>query len=825
MWYAKKWRTGEKMTENDFKSRYLAARKTIIERDFSHLNDMQRKAVLATEGPLLLLAGAGSGKTTVLINRIANLLRYGKASDSDVVPENAGEDELEILEKAAADRHYPQMEKAKRLAAFEPCEPWRVIAITFTNKAAEELKSRLEKMLGTEAQDIWAQTFHSACVRILRSHADRLGYDNSFTIYDTSDSQSVIKHILKDMELDEKTFPPRTVLSYISRAKDDMQTPEQFLAQAKASCDVRRQRIGEAYLAYAKRLKGANAMDFDDLIYNTVLLLEGYEDVRDYYQKKFKYVLIDEYQDTNNLQYRLAAALAGGHNNICVVGDDDQSIYKFRGATIENILSFESQYKNARVIRLEQNYRSTGNILGAANAVIKNNQARKGKELWTEKDMGDKLTLYIAQNENDEAQYVATCILEGFAQGINWRENAVLYRMNAQTNKLEYAFKRNGIPYRIIGGTRFFDRAEIKDIMAYLCVILMPQDDLRIVRIINSPPRGIGDKTIETAQAIAASEGISLYEIIKNAHEYPDLGRSAVRLREFANMMDELRGLEENMPLDELFDVLIDKTGYIRALEAKPSDENTARIENVKELKTNIISYMKETGDSHLAGFLDEVALYTDIDSMDSSNDCVIMMTMHSAKGLEFDNVFIVGVEEGLFPGIRSIGEQEEMEEERRLCYVGITRARKCLTLACARQRMIFGRTSSNNPSRFVEEIPEAFIERKEALRNDYFGTKPETRTYSSESRIAFGAKLEGRGASTNSVIEKPKYSVSSKPEKAASDSFSVGDNVSHTAFGEGLITKMTPMGGDSLIEIQFESGTKRLMLRAAAQNMIKNKV
>ena len=810
------------MTENEFKRRYIAARKTIIERDFSHLNDMQKKAVLATEGPMLLLAGAGSGKTTVLINRIANILRYGKASDSLDVPENAGEDELEILEKAAADEHYPHLEKAKRLASFEPCEPWRVIAITFTNKAAEELKSRLERMLGAEAQDIWAQTFHSACVRILRSHADRLGYDNNFTIYDTSDSQSVIKHIMKDMELDEKTFPPRTVLSYISRAKDDMQTPEQFIAKAKTSCDVRRQRIGEVYMAYAKRLKDANAMDFDDLIYNTVRLLEDYDDVCAYYQKKFKYVLIDEYQDTNNLQYRLAAALAGGYKNICVVGDDDQSIYKFRGATIENILSFESQYKDARVIRLEQNYRSTGNILGAANAVIKNNQARKGKELWTEKDMGDKLTLYVAQNENDEAQYVATRILEGFPQGINWRENAVLYRMNAQTNKLEYAFKRNGIPYRIIGGTRFFDRAEIKDIMAYLCVILIPQDDLRLTRIINSPPRGIGEKTIETAQAIAASEGMPLFEVIKHADEYADLGRSAVRLREFANMMDEFRNLEENTPLDELFDILIDKTGYIRALEAKPSDENTARIENVKELKTNIISYMKETGDMHLAGFLDEVALYTDIDSMDASSDCVIMMTMHSAKGLEFDNVFIVGVEEGLFPGIRSIGEQEEMEEERRLCYVGITRARKNLTLACARQRMIFGRTSSNNPSRFVEEIPEEFIERTEAARNDSFGTRTETRSYSNESRIAFGAKTESKGAFASSPSEKPKYAVSSKQEKKAADNYAVGDKVSHTAFGNGVISKMTPMGGDSLIEIQFESGVKRLMLRAAEQNMVK---
>jgi len=403
------------MTDTEFRDRFIKARKTLIARDFEHLNDMQRQAVMVTEGPLLLLAGAGSGKTTVLINRIANLLRYGRGSDCQELPSNVTETELELLERAAADSAFPDIERAKRLAAIEPCEPWRIIAITFTNKAAEELKTRLETMLGPSAQDIWAQTFHSACVRILRSNADRLGYANSFTIYDTTDSQSVMKHIMKDLDIDEKTFPPKTILSYISKAKDEMLTPEQFLIQAAAVNDIRRRKIGEAYAAYAKRLKDANAMDFDDLIYNTVRLLEGFDDVREHYQKRFKYVLIDEYQDTNNLQYRLAAALAGSKGNICVVGDDDQSIYKFRGATIENILSFENQYNNARVIRLEQNYRSTANILSAANAVIRNNTARKGKELWTEKSAGDKLTLYIAQNENDEAQHVASRILESFA--------------------------------------------------------------------------------------------------------------------------------------------------------------------------------------------------------------------------------------------------------------------------------------------------------------------------------------------------------------------------------------------------------------------------
>ena len=814
------------MTDIEFTQRYIKARKTLVARDFSHLNDMQQKAVLATEGPLLLLAGAGSGKTTVLINRIANLLRYGRGGDSTELPEGATQADLELLETAAAGKPVDVSEKIRRLCALEPCEPWRVIAITFTNKAAEELKNRLERMLGAQAQDIWAQTFHSACVRILRSHAEKLGYPSSFTIYDTSDSLSVIKHVLKDLELDDKTFPPKTVLNYISKAKDEMVTPEQFALKAKASGDIRRQRIGEAYIAYTKRLKDAGAMDFDDLIYNTVILLEKHAEVREYYQKRFKYVLIDEYQDTNNLQYRLSAALAGGYENICVVGDDDQSIYKFRGATIENILSFENQYKNARVIRLEQNYRSTANILDAANAVIKNNQARKGKALWTEKDRGDKLALYVAQNENDEAQFVASRILEGFSGGTNWRENAVLYRMNAQTNKLEYAFKRNGVPYRIIGGTRFFDRAEIKDMMAYLCVILSPQDDLRLLRIINSPPRGIGDRTLETAQAIAAQEGLPLFEVIKHADLYEDLGRASLKLREFAYLLEELRAQEENLPLDALFDLLLEKTGYVKALELKPSDENNARIENVEELKTNIISYIKETGDAHLAGFLDEVALYTDLDNFDAGSDSVVMMTMHSAKGLEFDNVFIVGVEEGIFPSIRCIGEPDEMEEERRLCYVGITRARKKLTLSCARQRMLFGRTSANSPSRFVDEIPEEFIERTESPSSDSFSARGETRAYPQrgEERFSYAPRSEAKSASFagSGYSDKPKPTLNKRPEPKPAADFKTGDAVRHTAFGEGIITGMTPMGGDFLVEIQFDAGAKRLMLKAAAQNMIK---
>ncbi len=786
--------------DSNFENRYIQARRKLIEADFAKLNPEQRKAVMTTEGPLLLLAGAGSGKTTVLINRIVNLMRYGSASDSLEVPDWASEDDIALMEAGIS-------EESRKAAALDPVEPWRIIAITFTNKAAGELKSRLEKALGEGANDIWAQTFHSACVRILRRDAERIGFSRSFTIYDTADSQSLMKRIIKDFDLDEKMFPFRYVLSVISKAKDEMLTPDEYYDQAKKSYDIRRIKVGELYREYTKRMRDADAMDFDDLILNTVKLLQENDDVREYYQRKFRYVLVDEYQDTNNLQYLLASTLAGGYENICVVGDDDQSIYKFRGATIKNILDFEEQYKNARVIKLEQNYRSTGHILEAANAVISNNRGRKGKKLWTAEDMGEPPVLYVAPNENEEAQYVADRILENFSQGINWREHAVLYRLNAQSNQLEYALKRRGIPYRIFGGTKFFDRSEVKDMLAYMNVISNPADDLRLLRIINVPARGIGASSMEKAIQIAANEGVSIFEIVKNAHNYPELQRSAVRLRQFAAMIDELRLLADNNPSDLLYDELIEKSGYIRALQEKSTPENDARIENVKELKSNILSYIKESGDATLHGFLDEVALYTDLDNMDKDADCVVMMTIHSAKGLEFPNVFLVGAEEGLFPGIRAIGEQEEMEEERRLCYVAITRAMKKLYISCATQRMIFGRTSSNRVSRFVEEIPAEHIKKSYIPKGYNYSDKP-------------------RGFED---YTKPSYQKSARPiitpetKKADPPAFRKGDMVSHRSFGTGMIVSMTPMGGDHLVEIAFDKvGTKRLMLRAASKLMTK---
>ena len=538
----------------DFDKRFVVARRAVIRADFKNLNDRQQEAVLATEGPLLILAGAGSGKTTVLINRIANLLRYGRASDCDELPDGADEGMLEALQSGG--------DRARFAAALDPVEPWRILAITFTNKAAGELKERLERMLGPEAAgDIWACTFHSACVRILRRDAERLGFPSNFTIYDTADSQSLVKHIVKDMNLDEKSFVPRALLGEISRAKDAQIGASEFLRQARASGDIRRIRIGEVYSEYMRRMFAAGAMDFDDLIFFTVKLLQEQGDVREYWQRRFQYVLIDEYQDTNHLQYLLASILAEGWGNICVVGDDDQSIYKFRGATIENILSFENEYKKARVIRLEQNYRSTGHILDAANAVIRNNLGRKGKELWTDKDRGEPIKLYVADNENDEAQYVASCIMGEYGRGANWRDHAILYRMNAQSNQLEYAFKRNGIPYRIIGGTRFFDRAEIKDVLAYLCVISSPGDDLRLVRIVNNPPRGIGPRSVELAQEIAEREQTSLIDVLRRAEQYPELSRGALRMRQFAAMIDELHEKTQETGPDLLLDEVLQKTG------------------------------------------------------------------------------------------------------------------------------------------------------------------------------------------------------------------------------------------------------------------------
>ncbi len=821
------------MDRPEFEKRFADARRELIARDFAHLNDMQQKAVMATEGPLLLLAGAGSGKTTVLIDRIANLIRYGRASDSLEVPEDAGENELAILEKAVEEKA-PPSPQVQALCALEPVEPWRIIAITFTNKAADELKTRLTKKLGPGAEDIWAMTFHSACVRILRRSIDAMGISQSFTIYDTADSQAVMKRVLKELNLDEKAFPVKDVLNVISRAKDKLLSPADFAAEAERGCDPKKKNIARAYAVYSQRLLGSDALDFDDLIYYTVKLLREYPEIRERWQRQFKYVLVDEYQDTSSLQYLLASYLAGGSENICVVGDDDQSIYRFRGATIENILSFEKRFKDARVIKLEQNYRSTGHILDAANSVIRNNHGRKGKNLWTQAGAGEKLKLYVAENDDAEAAYIAAQIMEARASGMRWGDFAVLYRMNAQSNRLEYAFKRMSIPYRIVGGTRFFDRMEIKDVTGYLCVVHNPADDLRLLRIINTPPRGIGNTTIERLRDAAAREGRPILDVAADAANIPELRASAGKLMGFLRLIMELRRLSNELPLEDFYDVLLDKTGYMASL--GDSDEALARKDNIKELKSNIVSYASRAETPTLAGFLDEIALYTDLDSLEAGEDSVVMMTMHSAKGLEFPWVFIAGLEDGIFPSSRSIGDEEEMEEERRLCYVALTRARRRLTLTCAKRRMLFGRTTSNLVSRFVEEIPDEHIDKPELPARDSFIREPDPDflDYDYRERRGFaetsfgrerpapyggGSAFQRRAASPAPAKRAPAASAAAKKPAApaALPELAAGDRIRHKAFGEGVLTAVAKMPGDALLTVDFGGTQRRLMLKAAA--------
>lgn len=792
------------MTDEQF-TEFISARRSYIASQFSNLNDRQMEGVLATEGPLLLLAGAGSGKTTVLIHRIANLIRYGRASDCKEIPWNATAQDAAFLDRAITSADPDIRAQADQLCAVEPATPWSILAITFTNKAANELKERLAGLLGDCARDIWAMTFHSACCRILRREITRLGYTSAFTIYDTADSERIMKDVIRSLELDDKTFPARMVLSVISHEKDAQRDPEQCLEEAQMRKDFRMIRIAKAYQIYEERLKANNALDFDNIIALTVKLLQENPDVLAYYQRKFRYVLVDEYQDTNHLQYLLTSLLAGGQENICVVGDDDQSIYRFRGATIENILSFEEQYPAARTIRLEQNYRSTQSILNAANAVIANNIGRKGKELWTNNGQGDPITVYDAQDEGAEGNFVAGRIIAG-AKRSHFRDYAVLYRTNAQSNALEFAFKRNGIPYRVFGGTRFFDRAEIKDMLAYLCIINNRTDDLRLRRIINNPPRGIGGKTLEIADRLSQAAQIPLYSVISEPDSYAPLEKPAAKLKAFSAMIEDLASLlDQGISLPDFYEELMRRTGYLDMLAAKPTEENKTRLENIRELKSSIVSYAQSTPYPTLAGFLEEIALYTDLEQYNEGDDAVVLMTIHSAKGLEFPHVFLVGFEDGLFPGMQSIGDREAMEEERRLCYVAITRAKKTLTICHARRRMLYGRTSGAMPSRFLKEIPEDCIKRQggyvQQSRTPPVHSAPQARHIYPGSWASAGVPV--------SASELPKLSR--------------GDMVEHTAFGRGMVLTVLEMGGDALLEIAFdEIGTKKLMAKTAWVHMKK---
>ena len=753
------------------------------------MNDMQFEAVTTVNGPLLILAGAGSGKTTVLVNRIANLVKFGDGYRSTYCPTvteddiKAGEDYLNGVTDFVPNGVF----------SVHPVRPWQILAITFTNKAAGELKERIAARLGEDASDIWAGTFHSVCGKLLRINAEKIGYSSHFTIYDTDDQRRLMKQIMKAHEIDEKLLPHKRVLSIISDAKEKLISPVEFKEQA--GNDLRLKTVAELYRIYQKRLMEADAMDFDDMIFNTVRLLQTDSDALSYCAGKFRYVMVDEYQDTNHAQYELVRLLSSGENNICVVGDDDQSIYRFRGATIENILNFEDEYGNARVIRLEQNYRSTSNILDAANAVIKNNRGRKGKTLWTDNGTGEKISVFTADDERGEARYIADRILENVKNGAKFSDHAVLYRMNAQSGSVENVFARSGIAYRVIGGLRFFDRKEIKDVIAYLQLVNNNNDDLRLRRIINEPKRGIGETTMSNAAQIAAELGISLFEVIKRADEFAALSRAAVRLRSFCDIIDELTEMSADISVSELLAEILEKTGYRQYLteSGEEPEKQEERLQNVAEFASTIAQYEQDAQEPSLSDFLEQTALVSDIDSLDESEDRVVLMTIHSAKGLEFNNVFLIGMEEGIFPGNQSIySGAEEMEEERRLAYVAITRAKKTLTVTNAYMRMLFGSTNRNMPSRFLKEIPE------ELCSFEGYRRAPAKSEYSS-----------GR----TSYLDINAYSKAPAAPKTSAAKYAAGQKVSHKVFGEGLILSVKPMGGDTLLEVAFNTvGTKKLM-------------
>ena len=771
-----------------------ALRRQVMEKEFSRMNPMQREAVFTTEGPLLILAGAGSGKTTVLVNRIANIVKYGCAYGAREFSVSLTEEEIRMLEEYR-DGTQEYTDEIADLLAVRPAKPWQILAITFTNKAAGELKERLEAMLGPDGQDIWASTFHSTCARILRRDGESIGYPSHFTIYDTDDSKRVMKECQRLLNIDDKMLSHKTLLHEISHAKDSLISPEDYLNDA--GDDVRLRKIGEAYRLYEKLLRDADAMDFDDMIVNTVKLLEENEEVRTRYQNRFRYVMVDEYQDTNHAQYRLTSLLAGGSGNLCVVGDDDQSIYRFRGATIENILSFEEQYHKAKVIRLEQNYRSTQNILDAANAVISHNTERKGKNLWTANGPGEKIVVDNAFDEQEESTFIADTIMDSVKGGRKWSDHAVLYRMNAQSNAIERTFVRMGVPYRVIGGHRFYERKEIRDALAYLSVISNPADNIRLRRIINEPKRGIGATTINHAAQIAAGLGLSLYEVISHADEYEQLVRAAPRLRAFTQIIDGLAEAAEELPLNELFEKAMRDTGYLDSL-ALDRETYQDRLENIQELSSNLLRYSEDNEEGDLNGFLEEVALMTDIDNYNEEADTVVLMTLHSAKGLEFPVVFIPGMERGIFPGIQSLYSASEMEEERRLAYVGITRAKERLYLTHARTRMLYGSTSHNAPSPFLEEIPEGLVEEKRKVTLSQ--QKPSVQ----------------RATKPKKTFDHSFGPAAPKPS-APAGSYRVGDTVGHKLFGTGVVLSAQPMGNDTLLEIAFEkAGTKKLMANFA---------
>ncbi len=816
---------------------FFDLRRQIIKKEFSRMNEMQFKAVTTVDGPVLVLAGAGSGKTTVIINRIANLIRFGSAYHTDKsrrAPTDADLDNMRkylVGDRSAYDRFSDLME-------WDAVRPWRILAITFTNKAAGELKDRLNAMLGeTDGADVWASTFHSCCVRILRRDGENLGYSSHFTIYDTDDQKRVMKEVQRLLGIDEKFLPVKLILNVIGRAKDALVGPEQF--RKEVASDVRMRRIADAYVKYQEMLQKADAMDFDDLIVNTVRLFETHPEVLEKYNQRFSHVMVDEYQDTNHAQYVLTRFLAGEKRNICVVGDDDQSIYRFRGATIENILNFEETYPNAAVIRLERNYRSTQNILDAANAVIQNNEERRGKNLWTDKGAGEKIEVVTSADDLSEAGYIADAIVDSAADGRKWSDHAVLYRMNALSNNIETALVRAGVPYRVIGGRRFYDRKEIRDALAYLWLTVNNDDDVRLGRIINEPKRGVGDTSMNNASQIAAGLGVSVFEVIRDADAYPALSRAAAKMKAFAAMILDFSDRMDAMSPAELFSYIMEKTGYLDSLQADPTTAEDRR-ENLEELKSNLVRFREDNPEGTLSDFLEEVALLSDIDNYNSDTDAVVLMTIHSAKGLEFPVVFLAGMEEGVFPGMQSMYDPSEIEEERRLAYVGITRAKDKLYITNALRRMLHGSTTYNPPSRFVREIPENLTVVRGARREreyggSLFGGNPyggyggysgsRTGSFSVRGQQGTSARYGSAGAQVSAKKSQTApgfagatlFGDTKKSPAAPTEKLSVGDAVTHKKFGDGVILSAEPMGNDVLLEVAFDTcGTKKLMQNSA---------
>ena len=787
----------------------LALRGQCLEREFARMNEMQRQAVFCVEGPLLVLAGAGSGKTTVLVNRIANIIRHGDAWASGAFEYPPTQADLPELRAAAAGDD----QALERVQAYLTChapKPWNILAITFTNKAAGEMKERLRAMLGPQADELWAGTFHAVCAKILRRHDGGLpGFDSRFAIYDTDDSRRVMKEAQRQLNIDEKFLPHKQILSAVGRAKDQLTGPKEYAEQAGS--DVRKQQIARAYAKYQQLLLTANAMDFDDIICHTVRFLEENAQARELYQRRFRYILVDEYQDTNFAQDRLVALLAGGWGNLCVVGDDDQSIYKFRGAAVENILEFERRYPKARVIRLEQNYRSTQAILDAANAVIAHNQSRKGKTLWTGNGAGENILWETLDDEREEAAFIAETIQASAAAGVPWGAHAVLYRMNALSNTLETAFVRAGVPYRIVGGHRFYERKEIKDALAYLTVLTNPADEVRLRRVINEPKRGIGESTVQAAANLAALENVTLYQILLRAEDYPLLARASKKIRPFMEMMQDLRRRMEQMPLHELLDELLRQSGYAASLALEP-DTCEDRMENLRELSSNLLRYEEESPEPSLWGFLEEIALLSDIDQFNASADAAVLMTLHAAKGLEFPYVFLPAWEERVFPSYQTVlsGSEADLEEERRLAYVGITRAKERLCFTTARSRLLYGSTTYNPPSRFLREaglevktIPKPVFPRA-------WEEKPATAAAPVKKRTPVPPPAKASPPQAEGTPMSP------LPQPAAA-SFQPGDAVRHRTFGDGVVRSAKPVGNDTLLEVEFETqGAKKLMANYA---------